>query len=492
MFRKSQKESVLRRKIAALDELNAKVMVADEDLNIVYVNKSVVELLREAETDLRKDLPRFKVDSLIGSNIDVFHKNPQYQRHMLASLSKPHSATIKVASYQFDLLVIPLKEAGRSIGFVVEWSNAKERLENLDYAAQMVAISRSQAVIEFTVDGIITRANDNFLKVMGYRLEEVLGKHHSIFVDRTLRDSPEYARFWQNLAKGEYQAAQYRRIAKSGKEVWIEGAYNPIFDQNGQLTKIVKFAVDVTNQVNLLNNLKVILDRNFGDINAALQKSSAEAASAHHAAEATSVNVQTVAASAEELVASIGEISQSMVRARTATESAVERTLAASSSTERLAVAGQAMNGIVSIINNIASQINLLALNATIEAARAGDAGRGFAVVASEVKNLANQAAQATDQISTEIDGIQATSSEVATALAGIRDIVSSVRDHVVGTTSAVEEQSAVTQSMSVNMQSASAAVAKVNSSIEAIGSAVEQVQSAVTTTKQAAEVLVR
>jgi PAS domain S-box-containing protein len=492
MFRKSQKENVLKRKIAALDELNAKVMVADENLNIVYVNKSVVELLKEAETDLRKDLPRFKVDALIGSNIDVFHKNPQYQRNMLASLNKPHNATIKLASYQFDLLVIPLMEAGRSIGFVVEWSNAKERLENLDYAAQMMAISRSQAVIEFTVDGIITRANDNFLKVMGYRLEEVLGKHHNIFVDRAYRDSPDYVRFWQNLAKGEYQAAQYRRIAKSGKEVWIEGAYNPIFDQNGKLTKIVKFAVDVTNQVNLLNNLKVILDTNFGDINAALQKSSIEAASAHHAAEATSVNVQTVAASAEELVASIGEIAQSMVRARTATESAVEQTLAASSSTERLAVAGQAMNGIVSLINNIASQINLLALNATIEAARAGDAGRGFAVVASEVKNLANQAARATDQISTEIDGIQATSGEVATALAGIRDIVSSVREHVVGTASAVEEQSAVTQTMSMNMQSASAAVANFNNSIDAISSAVEQVQSAVTSTKQAAEVLVR
>lgn len=492
MFRSLRKDNILQCKMTALNALNARVMIADENLYIIYVNQSVVDLLKAAESDLRKEFPKFSADKLIGSNIDVFHKNPRHQRDMLFALKKPHSAAITVAAYQFDLLVTPLLEDGRAIGFVVEWANAKERLDNLDYAAQLSAISRSQAVIEFTVDGIITRANDNFLGIMGYRLDEVRGKHHSIFVDQAYRDSSDYDRFWGMLRKGEYQAAQYRRIAKSGKPVWIEGAYNPIFDQKGNLAKIVKFATDVTSQVTLLNDLKGIIDTNFGEIAGALDRATQEAGAATVAAEATSANVQTVADRAEDLVGSIGDIAQSMARARTATESAVERTLTAATSTERLSAAGQAMNGIVGLINSIAGQINLLALNATIEAARAGDAGRGFAVVASEVKNLANQAARATEQISAEIDGLQATSSEVVLALADIRDVVSTVRDHVAGTASAIEAQSTVTRAMSTNMQTAAAAVAEVEGSILAITGAVDQVQGAVGRTKQAAEVLVR
>ncbi len=492
MFGSKKKSVALHRQIAALDALRANVMVADEDLNIVYVNPSVVKLLREAEADLRKELPRLNVDKLVGSNIDIFHKNPAHQRGLLTGLSKPHAATITVGAYKFDLLVAPLNEGGRKIGFVVEWADAKERLNNLDYAAQMAAISRSQAVIEFTIDGKITRVNDNFLSVMGYRQEEVLGQHHSIFVEPSFRESREYAEFWERLRKGEFQAAQYKRIAKSGKPVWIEGAYNPIFDEKGRLTKVVKFAVDVTHQVTLLNNLKVIIDQNFGDIDQALRKSASEAVLADTAVNATNSNVQSVAASAEELVASIGEIAQSMTRARAATDGAFERIVTVGQSTENLAAVAQAMNGIVSLISSIAGQINLLALNATIEAARAGEAGKGFAVVASEVKNLANQAARATEQISTEIDGIQGLSSEVVGALSAIRQSVSVVRDHVTGTASAVEEQSSVTQAMSRDMQSASDAVAKVTASIASIRASVNDVDGAVAKTKQAAQILVR
>ncbi|SMF79289.1 methyl-accepting chemotaxis sensory transducer with Pas/Pac sensor [Azospirillum oryzae] len=492
MFGRGKINQVLGRKMAALDSLRAKVMVADENLTIVHVNPAVVTLLREAESDLRKDLPRLDVNRLVGSNIDVFHKNPSHQRGLLASLSKPYSATIKVGGHQFDLLVTPLTEDGRRIGFVVEWADAKERLENLDYAGQMAAISRSQAVIEFTTEGIITKANDNFLKVMGYRLDEVVGKHHNIFVEPAYRDSADYARFWETLRRGEFQAAQYKRIGKSGNPVWIEGAYNPILDEKGRVVKVVKFAVDVTAQVQLLNNLKVMIDKNFGEIDQALHLSMGEAHSANDAAGSTSASVQAVAASAEELVASIGEISQSMTRARSATDGAFDRTVAVAESTDRLAAAAQAMNGIVGLINSIAGQINLLALNATIEAARAGEAGKGFAVVASEVKNLANQAGKATEQISAEIEGIQSTSTEVANALNAIREAVSVVREHVTGTASAVEEQSAVTQNMSSNMQNASAAVATVTSNIAAISTAVNQVAGAVGRTKEAAHVLVR
>jgi PAS domain S-box-containing protein len=327
---------------------------------------------------------------------------------------------------------------------------------------------------------------------MGYTLNEVLGKHHRLFVEPALQASREYAEFWERLRRGEYQAGQFKRIAKGGKEVWIQGAYNPILDANGKVTKVVKVATDVSVQVELLANLKALIDRNFGEIDGAIDRSTSEARAASAAASETTSNVNSVAASAEELAASISEISRSMATSRQATENAFERIVAVGKNTETLARAAQEMNGIVGLIRNVASQINLLALNATIESARAGDAGKGFAVVASEVKNLAVQAAKATDQIATEIEGIQATSKDVVNALDAIRDAVTTVRESVTVTASAVEEQSAVTRDMSANMQNASGAVAAVSANIIEISSAVVQAGQAVAKTKEAARVLAR
>ena len=492
MFKKFSKKAVETSKTAGLDALRANVMIADSQLNITYMNPAALNLMRDAEDELKAELPRFSVANLVGSNIDIFHKNPGHQRKMLAALDKPHSATIHVGKRVFDLLVSPLFDKGQRIGFIVEWSDAKERLLNLDYAMQLTAVNRSQAVIEFSVSGEIIHANDNFLNAMGYRLDEIKGKHHSIFVEPSQRDSRDYTAFWDRLRAGEFQAGQYKRVGKGGKPIWIEGAYNPILDQNGKVVKVVKFATDITAQVELLANLKTLIDTNFGEIDGAIERSTSEARSASLAADETSTNVQMVAASAEELAASINEISQNMAKSRSATDNAFDRAVAAGQSTEKLTNAAQAMNGIVGLIQNIAGQINLLALNATIEAARAGEAGKGFAVVASEVKNLANQAARATEQISREIDGVQSTSGEVVTALDTIRDAIGSVRDHVTVTAAAVEEQSSVTMSMSSNMQSASAAVSTVSSNVGEISSAVHQAAMAITKTKEAAKVLVR
>ncbi|MFV3129385.1 methyl-accepting chemotaxis protein [Niveispirillum sp. KHB5.9] len=441
---------------------------------------------------MKKELPNFSVDRLIGSNIDIFHKKPEHQRRMLTALTKPHHATIHVGKRVFDLLVTPLSDGDRRVGYVVEWADAAERLLNVDYAAQLKAIHRSQAVVELDVDGHLIDANDNFLKSMGYTREEVRGKPHSMFVEAEYRAGRDYAEFWEKLRRGEYQAAQFKRIGKNGKVVWIEGAYNPIFDDKGKVTKIVKFANDITAQVELLGNLKSLIDQNFGEINSEIGRSKSQASQANSAASDAAENVRAVASGAGELAASVDEIAQSMAKSRAAADSVFARAEAAESCTGRLTSTAQAMNGIVAIIQNIAGQINLLALNATIEAARAGDAGRGFAVVASEVKNLANQAARATEQISTEIDGIQSSSREVATALDAIRDAVHSVHELVTATSAAVEEQSAVTRGMSSNMQRMSQAVTTVSSNITGISGAVDEVAHAVEKTRQAAEVLVR
>jgi methyl-accepting chemotaxis protein len=368
----------------------------------------------------------------------------------------------------------------------------KQMQDQADLRGQVEAIGKSQAVISFDLNGTILEANANFLQALGYTLPEIQGRHHSMFVDDTTRNSPDYAAFWNRLKAGEYQAAQYKRIGKGGREVWIQASYNPIFDANGRPYKVVKYATDITEQVQLLNNLRRMIDKNFGEIDRAIQESADESNAATRAAGETSGNVRTMAAAAEELAASVAEIAQSMAQSRTATAAATKQAHDAGEFTTKLAQAAEAMGGIVDLIKNIAGQINLLALNATIEAARAGEAGRGFAVVATEVKSLAAQAAKATEQITGEINAVQTVSTGVVDALKAIATSVSTMQDHAVSTAAAVEEQSVVTQEMASNMQSTAEAVARISGSIETISSAITRVDQAVGTTKEAARVLAR
>ena len=153
------------------------------------------------------------------------------------------------ASYNpiFDLKGKPFK--------VVKYATdvTQQKMVSADYAGQIAAVDKSQAVIQFNMDGTVITANDNFLKALGYTLDEVRGRHHSMFVDEAYRQSGEYREFWARLNRGEYQAAEYKRIGKGGKEVWIQASYNPIFDLNGKPFKVVKYATDVTPQKQALN-----------------------------------------------------------------------------------------------------------------------------------------------------------------------------------------------------------------------------------------------
>jgi len=304
----------------------------------------------------------------------------------------------------------------------------KQKLSTADLAGQISAIGKSQAVIEFNMDGTIIGANQNFLKTVGYALDEIRGRHHSMFVDPSERDNAGYREFWAALNRGEYQAGEYKRIGKGGKEVWIQASYNPILDLNGKPFKVVKYATDTTAQVLVrMGNERV------------------------------RAMMESVAAGAEELNASVREISEAMTKSRDTASTAVGRVEAADAQAKRLNEAAQAMSGIVELIGNITGQINLLALNATIESARAGEAGRGFAVVASEVKNLATQAKQATDKIGQEIGNLNGISGDVVGALDSIRQAIQGVSEYVTATAAAVEEQSTVTSEMSSSMQRAAA-----------------------------------
>jgi methyl-accepting chemotaxis protein len=365
-------------------------------------------------------------------------------------------------------------------------------VEAADRAGQVAALRKSQAVIAFDLDGTVVDANENFLAAMDYRLDEIVGRHHALFVEPGHAESRDYADFWADLRQGRYRQGQFKRLGKGGRVIWIEASYNPILDAAGRPTRIVKFATDITAQVALLDRLNGLIEKNFGEIEDAVVRSRRESEEAGRAAGRTSDNVQQMAAAADQLATSIAEISESMARSRQATDHAREQVDAAGEATRRLSGAATAMTGIVGLIQTIAAQINLLALNATIESARAGEAGRGFAVVAQEVKNLANQAARATEQITSEIGNVQTVAQEVAGTLESIQGSVGAMRDSVMATAAAVEEQSLVTREMSGNMHEAAGAVAAISGSVDAIAGSVDGVSRAVAGTKEAARVLTR
>jgi len=325
-----------------------------------------------------------------------------------------------------------LDENGKPYG-VVKFATdvTADKLKNADLAGQIAAIDKAQAVIEFNMDGTVIAANANFLTALGYSLAEIKGRHHSMFVEPSERDGAAYREFWAALNRGQYQAGEYKRIGKGGKEVYIQASYNPILGLNGKPFKVVKYAADTTKQVLVrMGNERV---RGM---------------------------MESVAAGSEELNASVREISEAMTKSRETAMSAVDQVAAADAQAQRLTEAAQAMSGIVEMINSITGQINLLALNATIESARAGEAGRGFAVVASEVKSLANQAKQATDKIGQEIGSLNGISGDVVSALGSIKQAINNVSEYVTSTAAAIEEQSTVTNEMSTSMQRAAAEAA--------------------------------
>lgn len=363
-----------------------------------------------------------------------------------------------------------------------------QKLQAADYQCQLEAIGKSQAVIEFNLDGTIITANDNFLAALGYTLDEIKGQHHRMFVDSAEREHPDYEAFWESLRAGKFQSAEYKRYGKGGKEVWIQATYNPITDMNGKPFKVVKYASDITNMVQermRRSEAQAEIDKQLADIVALVESTTKQATSAEEAGNQTSSSVQTVASSAEELNASVSEISSQVSKALEIANGAVEEAEQTNAIISSLAEAAQTIGQVVELISGIAEQTNLLALNATIEAARAGEAGKGFTVVAHEVKNLASQTASATNQISEQIMSVQGETSRAVDAISKISMTISNINDISASIANAVEEQSAVSAEITQNMQTAATSVGTIVTNVSDIAKASREINDATQCVKE-------
>jgi methyl-accepting chemotaxis protein len=368
-------------------------------------------------------------------------------------------------------------------------------------AAKLKAMDRSLAIIEFELDGKIVTANENFLATIGYTLDEIRGKHHSMFCEPGIRGTPEYEGFWQQLNRGEFKSAEFRRFGKGGREIWLQASYNPIFGRGGKPVSVMKTAVDMTKVKELVasaaaaqktamsqtadafeakvGSLVSMLSSGATELQATAQSMSATATQTNQqattvaaAAEEASAGVQTVAAAAEELTSSIHEIGRQVAQSAKITAKAVEDARRTDTIVRALADGAQKIGDVVQLITNIAAQTNLLALNATIEAARAGDAGKGFAVVASEVKSLATQTARATEEIGAQIAQIQSATGEAVKAIKAIGATIDEVNVIASNIASAVEEQGAATAEIARNVQQTAASTQEVTAIIAGVSRA--------------------
>ncbi len=470
-----------------VDNVSSAVMLVDNDLKITYLNNASKALFREHLDDFRKIWPNFDPSAMIGTCIDTFHKNPAHQRRILSNPGNmPFNTDIPVGPLKISLNVnATLNAAGHPDGFVLEWADVTTIRTQ---SSQLAAIDRSQSMIEFALDGTVLHANANFLTTMGYTLDEIKGKHHSMFVEPSFRATPDYRLLWEKLARGENESGEYKRIGKGGKEVWIQGSYNAILDQSGRAFKVVKYAIDVTAQVEASramqdavrqtqdvvtaakdNDLshRVPLEGKTGDIaqlcggvNGLLDTMSTMVSEISETAQSLTTAAREIAtgnfdlsqrteqqaASLEETAASMEELTNTV---RQNAENAQQANKLASSASDVALKGGEVvaevvgtMQGItqasrkiadiIGVIDEIAFQTNILALNAAVEAARAGDQGRGFAVVAAEVRNLAQRSANAAKEIkgliSDSVSKVESGSRLVDTAGKTMEEIVQSVK----------------------------------------------------------------
>ena len=459
MFNLHHKSDLLeiQRFSCALSEANAKLAAVSRSMAMIEFDPTGVIL--DANENFCKAVG-YSLEEIRGKHHRIFcegdyAKSEEYQRFWRElERGEPSSGTFqrlnkKGQEVWLEASYMPVIGADRQVHSVIKVATdiTARVIKEHENQALVNALGRAMAVIEFSPDGRVISANDNFLQTMHYSAGEVVGQHHSLFCHRAESESASYKAFWASLNRGEYHSHRFERVDKFGRIVFLEASYNPIFDAKGRLYKVVKFASDITQQVTTLQ-------------------------SAAEAAHSTSVQNDACAQKGSQVVQQtvqiIEQISQDLNQAALSIDAVSKQS--------------DIIGTIVQTIRGIADQTNLLALNAAIEAARAGEAGRGFAVVADEVRKLAEKSGGSASEIARLASAIVSQTDQVRAAVgAGLQSIEASaglaggVEDTLEQARGKVEQASRGVDEIVLSVREQQVASTEIAQNMERISSSAEE-----------------
>lgn len=418
----------------ALDNTTTNVMVANTDNKIVYMNRRADELFTNLESDLKRVLPKFDASTLIGTNIDIFHRDPSHQQNLLKSLQSTHTADLTVGNRQLKIIANPIvdtsTEQANRLGTVVEWMDLTDTVRLEKEKTELIERERNDAL----------------------EINEKVAQILSIVNKAANGDLSERLQVSGNDAVGQ-----------------VGSCLASFFDElSSNLTIIGQTADSISVSSRGLSTINV-------GLNSAARETSSQADLVSTTSEKINDNVSSVATAAVQMTVSVREIANSASEAAAVATEAVKLAENTDERVKQLSVSSQDVGNVVKVISSIAEQTNLLALNATIEAARAGESGKGFAVVANEVKELAKQTALATDEISLKISAIQNDSEIAVSAIGDINNTISKIHEIQTTIAGAVEEQSATTREISRSVTEAATGTAEIADSILEVAKGAEQ-----------------